>query len=100
TGDEEAVGTKVLGGPAGQMPVSLENIGAFDLDRADFAAGTFAPAAVGDPYTDLRQRKSDRPRDALAVIGIGRDHPSLGHAVALEDLVAGAPGELPVGLGE
>ncbi len=55
---------------------------------------------LADPDADARQREADRPRPALAVIGVRRDHVRFGHAVALEDGVAGPLPPRRVRLGE
>ena len=55
---------------------------------------------VGDAHLDAGQREADRAGDALAVVGVRGVHAGLGHAVALEDGVAGARLPFAMRLGE
>ncbi len=65
-------------------------------------AGGHRPAALrlDDAQVDARQRAADGAGATLAVIGVGGVHVGFGHAVALEDLLAGAPLERDMGVGE
>ena len=98
--DEEAVLAELGLGLLGHPPIALEHVGAADLDHPDFALRQYgAGLGVGDADLHARQRHADAARDPVAVIGVGGVHVGLGHAVALEDGVAGAGAELLVGLG-
>jgi hypothetical protein len=80
---------------------SRKDVGALYLDHADLAVRQALP--VSGSHTrklHARQREADGARAAFAVIGVGGVHVGLGHAVALEDAVAGALFELYMGFGQ
>ena len=94
-------GAKFLRGLLRHVPIALEDVAAAHLDDADLALrDCLAGLGIGDAQLDARQRKTDGAGAALAVIGVRRIHVGLGHAVALEDLLAGAGLEFDMGLGE
>ena len=77
----------------GHAPVAGEEAWAAHLQLAGDALRRLAALVVHDPGLDARQRPSDRPRPPLALVGIAERDERLGHAVALEDLVAEALAE-------
>ena len=66
------------------------------VSRAKILAGF----GVGDAHGDAGQGMADGAGHALAVIGVGRVHVGLGHAVALEHGMAGACKPFAMGFGE
>ena len=99
-GDEEAVGAEFRRRPVRHPPVAQEDVRAAHLDLADLALRQgLAGVGVGDAQRHAGQRRADRAGAPLAVIGVGGVHAGLGHAVALQDGVAGARLEAGVGLG-
>ncbi|ESX22226.1 hypothetical protein X766_01885 [Mesorhizobium sp. LSJC255A00] len=90
-GDEEAVLAKLRLGFFRRAPIAGKDIRTFDLDNADFTlAKRIAAVRVGDAQRNAGQREADRAGPTLALIGVRRVHVGLGHAVALENGVAGA----------
>ena len=77
----------------GHPEISGEDVGAADLDAARLAARKLAPFVVHDAQGNAGERHADGARAALAVVGVGRDHPRFGHAVPFEDGVPGALGK-------
>jgi len=88
-GDEEAVWTELGLGLLRHAPIALEHVRALHLDHADLALRhERAGFGIGDTHADARQREADGAGDAVAVIGVRRDHVGFGHAVAFENGVA------------
>src|SRR6185503_10637178 len=80
-------------------PVALEDVAAAHQQLALLAGGEIAILAVDDAQRDAWQRRADGAGEALAGVGVRQQHAGLGHAVALEDAVAGGGGEAVEGLG-
>ena len=73
-------------------PIALEHVRALHLDDADFAGRDRRAGLAGRrcARSTPGSGKPTVPGAPLAVVGVRGDHVGLGHAVALEDRVAGA----------
>ena len=81
-------GRKLLRGLLGHAPVALEHVRPAHLEHADLARARARARPRPRPGA-RRPAAAARPcRAALAVQRVGRVHPGLGHAVALEDALA------------
>ena len=88
-GAEPAV-DKALAGGFLVAPVFEEHVFALDADFAGIALAGDGPMVVIEQlHLDSRQRLADVARAPLALIGIGDAHADFGHAVALEQHLAG-----------
>ena len=100
-GDEEAVRAEFGRGLLRHPPIALEDVGPLHLDHADLAARQLGSGlGIGDAHAIRPAAGSPRCRHAIAVVGVRRVHVRLGHAVALEDRVAGARGPFAMRLGQ
>jgi hypothetical protein len=100
SGNEESIGAEILRPRALAPPIAGKYIWSPDLEHADFSRRQEPPVAICDPHFDARQGKTDRTRHALAGNRIGRNHAGFRHAIAFENLPAGAGRYGGMGLGK
>jgi hypothetical protein len=84
-GAEPSVVGEFLARLLGHAPVPGEHVRAAHLDCTDLAGRAWQAVFGDDPHVDTRQRQPDGACDPVAVVGIGREHHGLAHAVALEN---------------
>ena len=99
-GDEEAVVAELGPGLLGIPPIALEDVGAAHLEHPGLAARHHPARRVHHPRLDARERRPHGAGAALRGERVRGVHAGLGHAVALEDGVAGAGVEGVEGLVE
>ena len=69
--DEKPVGAEFGSGFFRHPPIALEHVRAFDLEHPDLVnTEMLACVGIGHPHRNPRQRKADRARHPVSLIGI------------------------------